>query len=424
MAADQPTRGAKLGSLKRSRRRILGLRVVAVCMGLVAAVGIAELTLRIAGIGFPNFYTPDEVCGVRLRRSTSGVWTKEGHGNVSLNSLGFRGSAVSVKRRVNVCRIAVIGDSFIEALQVDDSTTFCAQLESLLNKRNASDAMQYEVVNCGVSGYGTAQEFLLLQHYLIPLQPDVVLVAVYPENDIRNNSRTLEGDPSRPYFRISSAGQLDPNPDDSFLTDVSWLAANTQYEQIKAAVINHSRILQVAKEAKRWRTAESIQALSAEETLVAAVNQARYVYGPSEDPEHQQAWMLTELLLQQLASVCTRHAISVCFMDVPSSVQSWPNPDMWRSVANTCRVDDLFYAEKRLAAICEKATLPFLPLAAKMQQQAKRRREYLHGFNNTVEGVGHWNAAGNAVAAEIVVEWLWPQLEKKLKIPAPSVFPP
>lgn len=106
------------------------------------------------------------------------------------------------------------------------------------------------------------QEFLLLQHYLIPLQPDVVLVAVYPENDIRNNSRTLEGDPSRPYFRISSAGQLDPNPDDSFLTDVSWLAANTQYEQIKAAVINHSRILQVAKEAKRWRTAESIQALS------------------------------------------------------------------------------------------------------------------------------------------------------------------
>lgn len=124
MAADQPTRGAKLGSLKRSRRRILGMRVVAVCMGLVAAVGIAELTLRIAGIGFPNFYTPDEVCGVRLRRSTSGVWTKEGHGNVSLNSLGFRGSAVSVKRRVNVCRIAVIGDSFIEALQVDDSTTF------------------------------------------------------------------------------------------------------------------------------------------------------------------------------------------------------------------------------------------------------------------------------------------------------------
>ena len=135
MAADQPTRGAKLGSLKWSRRRILGLRVVAVCMGLVAAVGIAELTLRIAGIGFPNFYTPDEVCGVRLRRSTSGVWTKEGHGNVSLNSLGFRGSAVSVKRRVNVCRIAVIGDSFIEALQVDDSTTLLEPLCSLTRLR-------------------------------------------------------------------------------------------------------------------------------------------------------------------------------------------------------------------------------------------------------------------------------------------------
>ena len=74
MAADQPTRGAKLGSLKRSRRRILGLRVVAVCMGLVAAVGIAELTLRIAGIGFPNFYTPDEVCGVEVQRfPSSGV---------------------------------------------------------------------------------------------------------------------------------------------------------------------------------------------------------------------------------------------------------------------------------------------------------------------------------------------------------------
>jgi lysophospholipase L1-like esterase len=398
-----------------SRRRTWMMRVAAVFMGLMAATGIAELTLRIVGIGFPNFYAPDEFCGARLRSSTCGVWTQEGHGNVSIDSLGFRGSEMNVTRSSNVCRIAVIGDSFIEALQVNDSATFCAQLQSLLNDRDPADPMQYEVVNCGVSGYGTAQELLMLRHYLLPLQPDAVLVAVYPENDIRNNSRLLEGDPGRPYFRMSSAGELDPDPDNSFRTDVSWRAASTRYEQIKAAVINRSRLLQVVQAAKRRRKAESGQTLSSEETLVSAVNQARYVYGPSEIPAHQQAWQLTELLMKRMADECTMNAISLFFMDVPSSVQSWPHQDMWQRVASTCQVDDFFYAEKRLQAICQQAAVPFFPLASKMHQEAERRGEFLHGFHNTVEGVGHWNASGNSVAAELVVQWLWPQLAQQFR---------
>ena len=58
----------------------------------------------------------------------------------------------------------------------------------------------------GVSGYGTASEYLWYREVGRQFHPDVVLLSFYPGNDVRNNSPTLE-----PTFRpaYGADGSLD-----------------------------------------------------------------------------------------------------------------------------------------------------------------------------------------------------------------------
>ena len=249
----------------------------------------------------------------------------------------------------------------------------------------------------------------MIQQYVIPLNPDAVLLAVYPENDIWNNSRALEGDESSPYFTLGEDGAL--VSDMSFRTSLRWTVANSPYERIKAAIVNRSRILQVIQEAKRPKTVQPKVANNSEAILIAAVNESRYVYKRSENlsSDEKKAWDVTDRLIHAIASECRRHHTSVFLVNVSSSLQAWPDPAFRKRVALACEVDDLFESEDRLRRVCEMADVPFYALASAMQQEAERSSVFLHGFPNTAKGVGHWNQQGNAIAAKLVAEWLFKQ---------------
>ena len=45
-------------------------------------------------------------------------------------------------------------------------------------------------------------------------------------------------------------------------------------------------------------------------------------------------------------------------------------------------------------------------LAESFARYAAQHKVYLHGFPNTTLGGGHWNEAGHALAAELVVQHL------------------
>ena len=249
----------------------------------------------------------------------------------------------------------------------------------------------------------------MIQQYVIPLNPDAVLLAVYPENDIWNNSRALEGDESSPYFTVGEDGAL--VSDMSFRTSLRWIVGNTPYERIKAAIVNRSRILQVIQEAKRPKTAQPAATNDSEAILIAAINESRFAYQRSEklSPDEKKAWEVTDRLIHAIASECKMHHTSFFLVNVSSSLQAWPYPAFRKRVASTCEVDDLFESEDRLRQVCETTDVPFYALASAMQQEAERRSVFLHGFSNTAEGVGHWNQQGNAVAAKLVAEWLLQQ---------------
>lgn len=110
-------------------------------------------------------------------------------------------------------------DRAFAAGQVPLEATFWAHLERELNACRPFGQKRVEVINFGVSGYGTAQQLLTLRHRAGDYSPDMVLLASFPGNDVRNNSRALEPEKLRPFFVIRD-GQL--VLDDSFLVDPAY----------------------------------------------------------------------------------------------------------------------------------------------------------------------------------------------------------
>lgn len=83
---------------------------------------------------------------------------------IRINSKGFRDLERETTNPADVFRIAVLGDSFAKAFQVPVDNTFWAVLEREINNSrcNALGGKTAEVLNLGVSGYGTAQELVVI----------------------------------------------------------------------------------------------------------------------------------------------------------------------------------------------------------------------------------------------------------------------
>lgn len=111
------------------------------------------------------------VPGVSFRR---GGETGEFVAHVRYATDGRRGEDRERAHPCGALRVAVFGDSFVEALEVDEPTTFVRQLEDRL--RAALPGRRVDVLNFGVSAYDTAQEWWYFRTEGARYQPDVVIL--------------------------------------------------------------------------------------------------------------------------------------------------------------------------------------------------------------------------------------------------------
>ena len=65
-------------------------------------------------------------------------------------------------------------------------------------------------------------------------------------------------------------------------------------------------------------------------------------------------------------------------------------------------VENLFYPDRRLAAFAAAEGIPALILAPRLADYVDANGVYLHGFENTLQGFGHWNRTANALAGEMI----------------------
>lgn len=261
-------------------------RALFILLTLALGAGAGALLLELGVLVFageqPKF--PRHVVGAPfgLRINQPGAVYRHKSADVNvwfrINSQGMRADRDFARPKpAGLRRIVSLGDSFTVGYEVEGEETFSSVLERELSKRG----LRVEVLNAGVSGYGTAEACLYLERELFGYEPDLVLVSFYT-NDLVDNTRSglfrLEdgalvavADSYVPAGRV--ADLLNTNPVFAWLSGYSnafALLKETATQVAKRQMVQ-ANLEQVARAESGPRPDDAGSAEAAERRLTAAI---------------------------------------------------------------------------------------------------------------------------------------------------------
>src|SRR5579871_830036 len=128
------------------------------------------------------------------------------------------------------------------------------------------------------------------------------------------------------------------------------------------------------------------------------------VFREPADAQWKDAWQVTDRLVSAINDESRRLGARYVVAVLSSAGAVFPDP-LWRTrYMAKLGISDLFYPERRLQALGTREGFEVIALAPAMQREADATHTYMHGFDNTVLGFGHWNAAGHAAAGRLIAQ--------------------
>ncbi len=327
---------------------------------------------------------------------------------VRLNSKGMNDTEHALQKKDNVFRILLVGDSFTQAMQVDESQTAHQQLESLLNERLGSPERSFEVVNTGVSAWGTSQELVYYREHGRFYQPDLVLLLFFIGNDIENNlpghAITLDGfNCFSPYFPMCD-GKLKTDPWyyipgvdpawNSCSPARKWLTSGLSYFQQNSYLFAKIEPLFLSLKKRRMYGQEYGWPLVE-------------LYQPEESEEVRYGWQVTEALLSQFNSEVSADGtdfgtaligpVQVIELSqyTEAQLQTFYQAEPYLAGA------DINQPNRRLVSFLQSQNIPVVDLQQPMIDYTGATGAQLYFPLD-----GHWTAEGNRLAAELIFGWL------------------
>jgi hypothetical protein len=359
---------------------------------ILAALILCEVLLRVSGVSYPVFDDYDEARGVRLRPGKQGWYRAEGEAHLSINSLGYRDREHDHTKPESTFRIAVLGDSYVEARQVPLEKTFWYRLGLHLEACQFLNGEQVEMFSFGIGGYNTSQEYLTLQKDVQAFSPDLVLLAMFLGNDIEGNSSTLQNGsawrmPAPTHRLVDGEFVLD----DSFNRSVS--------RRLLYEMVHRSRVFELVNEARRALRAQAWQSSDLNHVELGLSSD---IYIQPEPPEWREAWQVTKALLGKMNDLTRGMGARFVVTTIPRAIEVDPTGDRRERFEASIGVDDLLHPDERLARMGADLGFPIYPLTKELQVIAEAHGVYMHGFANTQLGLGHLNEDGHRLVAELL----------------------
>ncbi|MBI3306316.1 MAG: SGNH/GDSL hydrolase family protein, partial [Candidatus Omnitrophica bacterium] len=245
-----------------------------------------------------SWSTPDPILGWRFTPSQK-FWTFEENDHPivwTTNRFGWKDKEWSQIKPEDIYRIAVLGDSYVEAVHVEPDKNFLALAEKKLNSQTSHSA-KFEVMNFGRSAFTQTEEWLVLQSEITSFRPDAVVLFFFPVNDISDMSPETTLDPLRPYFNLYADGSLEL--DTSFQN--SWefklksiLTPFKHHSAFISFLTERYTILRASRLIKQHSSSESSAALPGYLSLA--------TQHPT--PAYEKNYQLNKLVIQKMAAWC------------------------------------------------------------------------------------------------------------------------
>jgi len=384
--------------------------ILTLILSFFISILIIEISLRFFKIEYPIFQTHDFYRGFSLRPGASGWWLKEGSAYVEINNQGLRDQNYKKYKSENIFRIALLGDSFAEARSIPLKKTFWHLMEDNLNSC-ANIHKKIEVINFGVTEYSTAQELLTLRHNAWNYNPDLIILAFFSGNDIRDNSKILSNKKYRPFFIKKNN---DIVLDNSFRKTKPYLILKSDLGKMAIKVSDYSRIAQLLKEIYvsiylkkqilkqhkdlKFQKSENNDNKNLLNELGIDYNQ---VYNPTEKV-WLDAWEITEYIIKKMNYEITEKNSKFVVVTVPTPLQVHPDEKIRKRFIKKNKVKSLSYPDNRITRLGQSENFLVINLAEKMKDHAEKNKIFFHGFDENSMGKGHWNLSGHEFASQII----------------------
>jgi lysophospholipase L1-like esterase len=394
--------------------------VLLAAFAFVVAVGLCELVVRLL-LPMPPAFSWLRRDGLVLHapgmRAT--YFRQEYRTEVAINSLGLRGPEIQAAKSPGTLRVLVLGDSYAEGLQVPWEDLLSTRLERALND---GPGPRVEVVNGGVSGYGTADELLLLEKLGWRLQPDLVLVAFCIHNDVANNlDRPLYDFSKRPPRRVEA-----PPPSRRALAMVRFKEFLSRHSQLYQLVRDRTAGLRGEDLTQKLGVRRRSGNVPAQGGPVARGLDYTSWFVDAPPAELARGLDYTRELLGRIQEEGRGHGARVLAVWIP--IRDQVSDKRWESLRQklALRPESRSRPQEELAKMAGALGLDAVDLLPAFRASPAQETLYF-------DVDGHWTSAGHALAAEMLLPELraW-RNQEALRLAAgraalqsvPTLYPP
>jgi lysophospholipase L1-like esterase len=280
-------------------------------------------------------------------------------------------------RTPGVGRIAVIGDSYVEAFAVP----FDASFAELTQRNLGSRGCPVEVYRFGISGAPFSQYLQVLQREALDFRPDWVVVSLV-HNDFTESFEFKQGRYTSSFLKLSISGdrvkqEISPRPYDPGLWDLLRLTATFRYlyytQHVNLGLI---RDMVLGAAPKNYQANIDVDA------TMRRMHNVR---------------IATDYLIGRMAAVAKAHGVNLLF------VMDGDRQLIYDGVKDDGQARPLAI-NKLVGELTARHGVPFIDLHPHFARDWQQRRVHFENVDDW-----HWNAVGHRLVADVLADYFAPR---------------
>lgn len=384
-----------------------------VCLGVLFAFLLLEIGLRAIGIQpatyLRKFSEYHESLGWAKKPNISGYFQR---GDVriheTMNSKGLRSPEYAYTKPQNTFRILFLGDSFTEGYDVEFESLFTTIIEKQLNSYY-KDSIRIEIINAGSGGYSNDQEYLFYRSEGYKYMPDLVVMMMYPTNDVYYNTQSKYGNYFKPQFIVKE--------DTLELVNVPLPAppASETFKDLFRGLALYQFALNnvLSRIPDLTEKLSSLGFISAETTEIATQKgrapASFSIFERTYSPDTENAWNITKRILRETNKTAERLGASFLIVSIPDKFQIYD--PIWAATQKSYNVNDSLWDRSKpetiLNEFCENEKITFINFLDSIKTISSSLPRLYNGV--------HWNESGNQKAADLLLNNIVSNAYIKLK---------
>jgi lysophospholipase L1-like esterase len=361
-------------------------------LSVLIFLAVLEIGVRVFHLSAPRLGQQDPVLGTGY---IPGQRQINEHGvEIEIGAHGARGPTPSVDKKPGVFRVALLGDSFLQSETMPHDDVF----HRVAARRLKRSGRRVELINFGVEGYSTVQQYLQFGHIVKRYRPDLVVLFFYVGNDLYENHPPRE---HRPGFRIEN-GEL---------VYVPFEVKGGRRNAVRDFLRKHVRVYNYLPDLIRMRLEVAERKLARRELRdPAAEEKAQFekmadaeatAYVLQHEPNHVR-WRVTLELIERLNREVRASGGRLALAVIPTITQLYDR--YYEIMKNEFQPGptgrwDRFGPQKRLKSFARSHDILYVPLSETLAAEVAKSGRMLY-----LSGDYHFNRLGHELAGRALAE--------------------